>query len=100
MWNEPSPEELARLPKLYSTESTRAEDKIIHMKFFLGPATWYVAEYEPKERLFFGYADLGDPVNAEWGYIPFDELRELNVHGVEVDRNLYWKPKKFRELGY
>ena len=77
MWNEPTPEELEKLPPLYATEDAPLEEKTIYMHFFAGPCDWWVAEYSPQERLFFGYADLGDPQMAEWGYVSFDELREL-----------------------
>lgn len=107
MWNEPSLDELARLPELYSTEGTPARDKIIHEHFFLGGSDWYVAEYGSADRLFFGYAILNsDFDNAEWGYIGFDELRGVRTRlGIEVDRDLHWKPcravsvKNIRESG-
>jgi len=101
MWNEPTEEELAKLPPLYSTEDTPLEDKVIYMHFFTGPANWWMAEYSPEQRLFFGYADLGDPEMAEWGYIDYDELRELRYGpggASEVDRDLYWEPKPVREI--
>ena len=43
----------------------------------------------------FGFAILNeDYQNAEWGYIDYNELLELNVRGFEIERDLYWKPKK------
>lgn len=98
MWNKPTEEELAKLPPYRSTESIPLEDKLIHMHFFIGACDWYIAEYDPEYRVFFGFANLGDPQNAEWGDIPLDELTEINIRGVEIDRDLYWKPKKFDEI--
>lgn len=99
MWNKPTDKELARLPRLYETENVPLDDKIIHQHYFLESFDWYVAEYGPQERIFFGYAVLnGDHQNAEWGYTSLDELAEINVHGIEVDRDLYWKPKRFRDV--
>ena len=94
MWNEPSREELEKLPRLYETDQIPLEDKIIQMHLFLGGSDWYLAEYSPEERLFFGYAILNkDYQNAEWGYISYDELRELRTQeGFEIDRDLHWKP--------
>jgi len=96
MWNEPSLEELAKLPRLYDTEDLSLKKKVIHMHFFLGGCDWYTAEYSPDERNFFGYVILNaNYENAEWGYMSFDELRETKTpHGFEVDRDLYWKPTK------
>ena len=98
MWNKPSEEELAKLPAYRSTDSIDCENKIIHMHFFIGGCDWYIAEYEPTHRIFFGFANLNDDLNAEWGDIPFDELIAINIKGMEVDRDLYWKPKPFKEI--
>ena len=100
MWNEPVEKELRRLPRLYSTDDVPLHEKVIHMHFFLGGCDWYVAEYGPEERIFFNYAILNsDFQNAEWGYTSFDELRELRTRqGFEVDRELYWRPKRAIEI--
>lgn len=43
----------------------------------------------------FGFAILNDDFqNAEWGNVDYDELRTLNIHGFQVDRDLNWYPKK------
>ena len=100
MWNRPSDQELKKLPKFYETENTPLEDKILYMHFFLGNCDWYIAEYCPLERAFFGYVLLnGDIQNSEWGYTSYDELIRVKVKNVyEIDRDLFWKPKKFKEL--
>ena len=99
MWNEPSEEELRKLPKLYETEKVSLENKIIHMHFFIGGCDWYVAEYTQSERLFFGYAILNNDLqNSEWGYISYDELRGIRIRGIEIDRDLYWKPQRALEV--
>lgn len=99
MWNEPTLEELSKLPGLYETEKTAMKDKIIHMHFFLGPCDWYAAEYSSKEGLFFGYANLGDPVNAEWGYFSLYELRNVRTpEGFQIDRDLHWNPRRVEEI--
>lgn len=106
MWNEPSKEQLDKLPRLYETENIPPKDKLIYMHFFLCGCDWYIAEYDGKD-MFFGYAFLnGDYDNSEWGYISFKELKELRVEpGVEVDVDLHWEIckasqiKKIRILG-
>lgn len=98
MWNEPTDEELEKLPRLYATETIPLDEKLIQMHFFLGGCDWYVTEYNPTDRLFFGYSILNDPVNAEWGYISYDELRSVRVHGFEVDRELHWEPTAVMEI--
>ena len=100
MWNVPSDEELRRLPRLYETEGSPLEDKIVQMHFFLGGCDWYAVEYGAEERLFFGYAILNDDfVNAEWGYFSLDELRSIRTaQGFEIDRDLHWKPRRAYEV--
>ena len=100
MWNEPSNKELCKIPTLYSTENIPLEDKLIYMHFFLGGCDCYIAEYNAMERIFFGYAILNNDLqNSEWGYISYDEIRELKTpQGFEVDRDLHWKSQKAIEI--
>ncbi|MBX3109960.1 MAG: DUF2958 domain-containing protein [Fimbriimonadaceae bacterium] len=86
---------------LYSTESTKAEDKVIYARLFAlaSAATWYVAEFDPEEQLVFGYADLGDPTCAEWGYVSIAELESLRWLGVpRVELDVHFTPTRFAEL--
>lgn len=96
MRNEPTLRELDTLPRLYSTDATRLDDKTIYMHFFLGASDWYAAEYSLEDDLFFGYVILNDRYqDAEWGYFSLPELRSLRTHsGIEVDRDLYWTPTR------
>lgn len=99
MWNEPSEEQLKELPDLYETENVSLEEKIVRMHFFIGGCDWYIAEYGPSDRLFFGYAILNNDLqNSEWGYISYDELREIRLRAVEVDRDLHWTPQRALEV--
>jgi hypothetical protein len=101
MLNAPTEAELLRLPRLYATENVPVRDKIIyeHFAFPLSGCSWYVAEYDPRGMLFFGYAILGDDFwNAEWGYIDYEELRDLRVHGLQVERDLDWTPRKASDI--
>jgi hypothetical protein len=90
------------LPALYSTERTRARDKEIHAHYFAGSCDWWLAEYDPDEGLAFGYACLGDPQNAEWGYVHLPELEAVNVRGglVVVERDLDWQPTRFADVAH
>ena len=67
MWNEPTQEQLAALPRLYETEEVPLADKIMAMHFFLGGCDWWIVEFDG-EGLLWGYAVLnGDLENGEWG---------------------------------
>jgi len=110
MWNIPSEEELSKIPKLYVTEDVSAKEKIIHMHFFLGGSDWYIAEFDGEDS-FFGFVCLnGWKDCAEWGYISFKELKELQVKqpilvdGVrkvvylEVECDEYWDARKAKDV--
>jgi len=99
MWNKPEIEFLKQIPDLYSTENKPLGEKTIYLKFFIGSATWYIAEISHEDySTMFGYADLGDSDCAEWGYISLSELEHLKLSFMEVDRDLHWTPKKFKEI--
>ncbi|MCB2189760.1 MAG: DUF2958 domain-containing protein [Deltaproteobacteria bacterium] len=94
MWNQPSAGLLSKIPRLYQTEKTPLQDKTIYLHFFLGSCDWYIAEFDGDD-LMWGFAILGgDTMNAEWGYISLSELKAININGLEVDRDIYWKPQQ------
>jgi hypothetical protein len=101
MWNIPSKERLAKVPKLYATEDIPLKNKLIHLHFFIGGCDWYIAEYDGDD-LFWGFACLnGDLQNAEWGYVSFTELKALKANGwLEVDCELedFWEIKRASEV--
>ena len=58
-----------------------------------------IFEYNEEEDLAFGYANLGDDDNSEWGYIPISELRKVKVQGwCEVDYDAHWTPIKAKDI--
>lgn len=100
MWNKPSAERLAKIPKLYSTEHIPLKDKLIYLHFFIGGCDWYVAEYDG-EDLFWGYAILWDHQYAEWGYFSLSEMEDIKVQGwLEIDCELeeIWRIRKASEI--
>ena len=99
MWNEPTRENLARIPRLYETESVPLKEKLIWLHFFIGNCDWYLAEFDG-EDLLWGYAILnGDLEMAEWGYVSLQELRDLKIPpGFEVDCDKFWQVKKAIEI--
>ena len=99
MWNRPGPEELAKIPVFYSTEKVPLKEKMIYMHFFLGGCDWYAAEYDPESRIFFGFAILNDDLEmAEWGYFSLQELCDVKVEFLEVDRDLHFEPQKAMDI--
>jgi hypothetical protein len=90
----------AKLPKLYATEGTEAEEKIIVVKFFnpTGAGTWYAVEGERDgdDFRFFGLVDLHE---REWGYFMLSELQEYRGRfGLKIERDLYFNNVKAGEV--
>jgi hypothetical protein len=84
---------LKKLPPLRSQEDKASGEVTIPLKYFGGGAcTWYATEYDPDERMFFGFVTLGDPQNAELGYFSLDELKGLRFppFGLPIERDLHW----------
>lgn len=100
MWNMPTKERLAIIPWLYETEDIPLEYKRIHLHFFIFGSDWFIAEYDGQD-LFWGYVILNnDLINAEWGYISFQALKEININGIEVDceNESSWKTRRAIEV--
>lgn len=90
---------VANLPNLYNTEDISLDEKIVKIHLFIGNSDWYIVEGDAEEGVLFGYAILGgDYQNAEWGYVSIDELKEISVGGFEIDFDLYWNEKPFKEV--
>ena len=85
---------MKNIPQLYETEQTAASDKIIYQKYEIRAIGfyWLIAELDRKTNTAFGYANLHDDFNAEWGYISIEELLD---NGAQLIQD--WKPCKFSE---
>ena len=94
MINESTAKQLAKVPGLYSTEHISIQDKMIHAHFYLGESHWFIAEYDDVDTMF-GFCILnGDLEMAEWGYVSFQDLKDINVLGLyQVQYDVYWTPK-------
>jgi len=110
MWNIPDEQTLKMIPRLYETDQDEARDKLIYLHFFLGGSDWFIAKYDGEDT-FFGFVCLnGLKEFAEWGYISFQELKELRVEQpilmfgkpkiiyLEVDCDKYWIIKKAKDV--
>jgi len=68
-----------------------------------GACDWWVAEIDGDRRIAFGYVNLGDDQNAEWGYMDLTELRGIAIRlpsglPLVVERDLGWTPTRFANL--
>lgn len=80
------------IPRLYEQENVK--DKIVYIKYFdiCSDWYWYATEYDPVERIFFGYIK---GFENEMGYFSLDELESL---GMRIERDLYFKPTPISEI--
>ena len=73
------------------------EDPVIVAKFFNphGAGTWYATEYDPKDKMFFGYVSIFGDWNDEWGYFSLAELQSyVGPWGLGIERDRYWDEAK------
>ena len=88
----------ARLPALYTTEDVAADDKIVQVKYFTPWTswTWLAVEYDPSDRIFFGYV-IG--FEREFGNFSLDELVEVRgPGGLRIERDMHFTPKRLGDL--
>ena len=80
-----------RFAKVGSQELVR--DPVIVAKFFKpgGSGTWYATEFDPIDKMFFGYLSIFGDLNDEWGYFSLNELESyVNSFDIGIERDLYW----------
>lgn len=93
------------IPELYSTERVPFDRKTIFQRYRLRRPVmgdglfhdlrgfnWLLAELDKQEMLAFGYANLNDDQNAEWGLVYLPDMMRV---GAVRDRR--WKPLPFPE---
>lgn len=86
-----------KIPKLYETEHD--EIKIAVIKYFnpCGAGTWYVIEYDPDDKLFYGFVKIHD--EGEYGYFSLEELESIKLpYGLKIERDLYFEATPMNEL--
>jgi hypothetical protein len=73
------------------------KDPVIVAKFFnpTGAGTWYATEYDPDNKIFFGYVSIFGDWNDEWGSFSLQELESFKGRfGLGIERDIYWTEKK------
>jgi len=83
-----------KCPMIGATEEIPASERKVPVKFF-SPYTgwrWYVLEYDPEEKLCFGYVR---GMESEYGYFSLEELDSVTVMGgvPAVERDIHWNSK-------
>lgn len=79
---------LKKLPKLHEGNG------VAQVKFFTpwGGWTWFATEYDPEERVFYGFVE---GLDSEWGYFSLDELESIRGPlGLGIERDMWFTPKR------
>jgi hypothetical protein len=88
----------ANIPALYCQDG-QGDNAVVYVKFFCpwNKWTWYGTEYDPEERMFFGYVFNG--ADGELGYFSLDELESVRgPFGLKIERDRYFGTPKLGEV--
>ena len=88
-----------RFEKVGSQENDK--NPLVIAKFFnpSGRGTWFATEYDPKEKIFFGYVSLFGDHNDEWGNFSLDELESVKgAFGLGIERDRHFGEKRIKEV--
>lgn len=93
---------LKKLPPLYANEGKDFADVPVIVKFFhpVGRMTYYATEYDPKEKVFFGYmrSPLGEDCD-ELGYASLDEFEAVKgPFGLKIERDKWFGNHSLKEV--
>jgi len=91
---------LKRFEEVGNQEEVPTMDKIVVAKFFnpAGAGTWYATEYDPIQKIFFGYVSIFGDHNDEWGYFSLAELEDYKGDwGLGIERDCYCKEQTIKE---
>jgi len=77
------------------------KDPLVIVKFFnpTGAGTWYATEYDPENKVFFGYVSIFGDWNDEWGSFSLKELEDYRgMFGLGIERDLYFEEKPISQV--
>ncbi len=90
---------IEKMPKTGDNDEVESLDQLVaYLHYFCGGFDWYVTEKDidtdnEGQIQAFGHANLGDPQNAEFGYLCLPEL-----FSVDAELDLHFKPTTIAEL--
>ena len=88
-----------RFAKVGSQENIK--NPIVIAKFFnpSGAGTWLATEYNPQDKIFFGYVSIHGNYCDEWGSFSLAELENFKGRvGLGIERDLYFKEQPIKPL--
>ena len=88
----------ARFKKVGRQE--KSKDPLVICKFFnpTGRGTWFATEYDPVDKIFFGYVSIFGDHCDEWGSFALSELEDFKGQfGLGIERDLHFGEKNMSE---
>jgi hypothetical protein len=81
-----------QIPKIDPENGSKLAGRRVYAKYFhaFSHWTWYALEYDPDQKLFFGFVQGDFP---EYGYFGLQELEKVKVMGLGVERDKHWNNK-------
>ena len=89
----------ARFKEVGSQEEVK--DPLVIVKFFnpTGAGTWLATEYNPEEKIFFGFVQIFGDHCDEWGSFSLAELEDFKGRfGLGIERDLHIGEVKMSEV--
>lgn len=77
-------------------EPEECQDPKILVRYFnpTGSGSWLASEYNPEDKIFFGFVSIFGDDCDEWGYFSLDELESFRGRmGLGIERDLYFTPE-------
>jgi hypothetical protein len=90
---------LSNLPKLFETMDVPFPERSVQMRFLRENGEWFAVEYDPLQRLFYGYINAR-PGPPHWGFFGLDEIEDCWIPSLcpEAELDLDWTPKKVKDI--
>lgn len=85
---------LAEAANQLKARNDNGKDTIMYLHYFYGGADWYISEWQKSDDIFFGFANLNDDINAEWGSVFRKELTEHR----HIELDFYFNPKAIKDI--
>ena len=77
------------------------KDPIVIAKFFnpVGRGYWFATEYDPEDKIFWGYVSLFGDYNDELGSFGLEELETIELPlRMHIERDLRFKETRLSEI--
>lgn len=104
MWGNPRKKDLEQMESAYKQNlGVESENPLILGHFFLGKNDWYIAEYNSKKEIMYGFIiPNGYHQFAEWGSVRYqgskDSLMEMRIEFIHVVFDRIFRPIQLSDL--